>query len=331
MSTKNCFKFSYNIALFVICTVLFIFFGMLNPIFFSKNYISETVKMIMEMGLMALPLTLLIVMAGIDFSMASTLAFAAIVGGIVSGVTNPVIGMFVTFVVGILCGAFNGFLIAILKLPPLVSTLATMYFFMGIAQGITLGNSAIGSNVPATPIAMFLGSGTVLKLPVQVWIFVIFAVILNLILSGTAFGRKLYAIGFNEDATRFSGINTRKTKFFTYMLSGFVFSIAGLVFMGRFSTIQYNSADSYTMQVITATVLGGADMNGGRGDIKGTVLGIIIIGILKGGMNVILLPQTQQKIIIGVILLVSLIVFEIINRHSLKVNPINEAESRGAT
>jgi ribose/xylose/arabinose/galactoside ABC-type transport system permease subunit len=304
---------------------LFIFFGMLNPIFFSANYISETVKMIIEMGLMALPLTLLIVMAGIDFSMASTLAFAAIVGGIASTVTNPIIGMFVTFIVGMLCGAFNGFLIAILRLPPLVSTLATMYFFMGIAQGITLGNSAIGSNVPATPIAMFLGSGTILNLPTQVWIFVVLAIILNFVLSGTAFGRKLYAIGFNEDATRFSGVNTKKIKFFTYMLSGFIFSIAGLVFMGRFSTIQYNSADSYTMQVITATVLGGVDMNGGRGDIKGTVLGIVIIGILKGGMNVILLPQTQQKIIIGIILLMSLVVFEIINRHGLKIKSISES------
>jgi ribose/xylose/arabinose/galactoside ABC-type transport system permease subunit len=309
--------------------VLFIFFGVLNPIFFSTGYISETVKMIIEMGLMALPLTLLIVMGGIDFSMASTLGFAAIVGGIVSGATNPVIGMIVTFIVGMLCGAFNGFLIAILKLPPLVSTLATMYFFMGIAQGITLGNSAIGANVPATPIAIVLGSGTILKLPAQVWIFIILAIILNFVLSGTAFGRKLYAIGFNEDATRFSGINTGKIKFFTYVLSGFIFSIAGLVFMGRFSTIQYNSADSYTMQVITAVVLGGADMNGGRGDIKGTVLGIVIIGILKGGMNVILLPQTQQKIIIGLILLISLVVFEIINRYGLNLKPINKPNVRG--
>jgi ribose transport system permease protein/rhamnose transport system permease protein len=325
MSAKNEFKFSYNMALFSICVALFLFFGILNPTFFNPNYISETVKMIMEMGLMALPLTLLIVMAGIDFSMASTLAFAAIVGGIVSGVTNPVIGMFATFVTGMLCGAFNGFLIAILKLPPLVSTLATMYFFMGIAQGITLGNSAVGSNVPATPIAVFLGAGTILGLPTQVWVFVVLALVLNFVLSGTAFGRKLYAIGFNEDATRFSGVNTGKAKFFTYVLSGFIFSIAGLVFMGRFSTIQYNSADSYTMQVITATVLGGVDMNGGRGNIKGTVLGIVIIGTLKGGMNVILLPQTQQKIIIGLILLISLVAFEIINRHGLKVKKSNES------
>ena len=316
MSTNS--HSSYNIAMLIICFVLYAFFGLINPAFFRIGYISEVLKMIIEIGLMALPLTLLIVMAGIDFSMASTLALAAIVGGMVSGITNPIIGLVVTFAVGFLCGAFNGFLIAILKLPPLVSTLATMYLFMGIAQGITLGNSAVGSNVPATPIAILMGSGTIFRIPTQVWIFVIIAVILNFILSRTALGRKLYAIGLNEDAARFSGIDARKIKFYIYALAGVIFSIAGLVFMGRFSTIQYNSAESYTIQVITATVLGGVDMNGGRGDIKGTVLGVAIIGILKGGMNVILLPQTQQKIIIGGILIISLVTFEIVNKDVFK-------------
>jgi ribose/xylose/arabinose/galactoside ABC-type transport system permease subunit len=97
-----------------------------------------------------------------------------------------------------------------------------------------------------------------------------------------------------------------------------VFAIAGLVLSGRFSTIQFDSADPYLMQVIIACVLGGADMNGGRGTIPGTIFGVVIIGILKGGMNVVLLPQTQQKIILGIVLLISLITFEIINRHDLK-------------
>ena len=318
------FKFvlSYNVMLLIICIVLFVGFGSINSAFFDFSYISETVKMIMEIGIMSLPLTILIVMAGIDFSMASTLTLAAAVGGIIAKSTNPLVGMLVTFIMGLLCGGFNGFLIAILRLPPLVTTLATMYLYKGITRGITLGNAKIGTNVSATSIALFLGSGAVLGIPTQAWIFVILALIFNTLLGYTSYGRQLYAIGFNEDAAQFSGINTKLVKFSSYMVAGFIFSIAGLVFMGRFSTIQFDSADSYIMQVITATVLGGVDMSGGRGDIKGTVLGVMIIGLLKSGMNLILLPQTQQKIIIGLILLFTLVISEIIKQRALRVKRV---------
>lgn len=316
---KRTFKLTYNWTLFGICIVLFGIFSIVNPAFYSLNYIAETIKMIVEIGIMALPLTLLIVMGGIDFSMCSTLVLSAAVGGIVSMYANPWLGLITTFAVGILCGAFNGLLIARFKLPPLVTTLATMYLFKGITEGITLGITEIGTNVSATPIATFLGSGTIIGIPTQIWIFVILALIFNFLLSKTYYGRILYAIGLNENAAKFAGIHTVKIKHLTYILAGFMFSIAGLVFMGRFSTIQFDSADPFLMQIITATVLGGVDMNGGRGNIKGSFLGVAIIGILKGGMNAILLPQTQQKVIIGMILLISLVAFEIINQRAKKV------------
>ncbi len=314
------FKFTYNWALLVIAAVLFAIFSIINPAFYGPNYVVETMKMIIEIGIMALPLTLLIVMGGIDFSMASILVLSAATGGIVSALSNsPVLGLIVSLGVGFGCGAFNGFLVARLRLPPLVTTLATMYLFKGLTEGLTLGTPSIGTNVTATPIATFMGSGEILGIPTQIWIFVALAIIINLLLSKTVYGRILYAIGLNENVAKFSGINTVKVKHLTYCFSGVIFAIAGLVFMGRFSTIQFDSADPYTMQIITAAVLGGCDMAGGRGDIKGTILGVAIIGILKGGMNVVLLPQTQQKIIIGMILLISLIMFEIINRRGRMV------------
>ena len=321
---KRTLKFTYNWALLGICIALFSMFGVVNSAFFSWNYIGETIIMIAEIGIMALPLTLLIVMGGIDFSMCSTLVLSAAVGGIVSMYSNAWLGLAATFCVGLLCGAFNGLLIARFKLPPLVTTLATMYLFKGITEGITLGITEIGTNVSATLIATFLGSGTIAGIPTQIWIFAILAVIFNFLLSRTYFGRILYAIGLNENATNFSGIHTVRIKHFTYILAGYTFSIAGLVFMGRFSTIQFDSADPFLMQIITATVLGGVDMNGGRGNIKGSILGVAIIGILKGGMNAILLPQTQQKVVIGVILLVSLVVFGIINQRDKKVKLVKK-------
>lgn len=307
------FKFTYNMALILICLVLFCGFGLINSKFFSLTYIVDVLKMAVEIGIMVLPLTALVICGCIDFSMCAVLSLTAVVGGLVTINAGPVIGVLAGALTGVLCGCFNGLLVSVLRLPPMVTTLATMYLFKGIAEGMTLGTS-VGTNVPATALAMFLGNGTVGFVPTQFWIYLILAVVFYYILAKTPYGRTLYAIGMNQDGAKFAGINTVKNKFLMYAAAGFVYSIAGLVFMGRFSTIQYNSADSYQMQVIIATVLGGADMNGGRGDVRGSILGVLIIGLLKGGMNVLLWPQTTQKIVLGLLLLITLIVFEVMGR-----------------
>ena len=307
------FKFTYNMALVLICLVLFCGFGLINSKFFSMTYIVDVLKMAVEIGIMVLPLTSLVICGCIDFSMCATLSLSACVGGLATQMAGPVVGVLAGALVGIVCGSLNGLLVAVLKLPPMVTTLATMYLFKGIAQGMTLGTS-VGTNVAATKLAMFLGNGTVAFVPTQFWVYLILAVIFYFILAKTPYGRSLYAIGLNEDGAKFAGINTVRNKFVMYVAGGFIYSIAGLVFMGRFSTIQYNSADSYQMQVIIATVLGGADMNGGRGDVRGSILGVLIIGLLKGGMNVLLWPQTTQKIVLGLLLLTTLIVFEVMGR-----------------
>ncbi len=315
---KKKFAFTYNMALILVCAALYIAFGTVNRQFFTYATIIDTVKLTAEIGIMALPLTLLIIMGCIDFSMCTTLTLSASIGGMVAHAANsPVLGLLVTLAIGALCGAFNGFMVAGLRLPPLISTLASMYLYKGITEGVVLG-TGYGTNVAATKIALFLGSGKVLGIITQLWVFVILAFLFHVVLSRSTYGRTLYAIGLNENATRFSGIDVRKVKLLTYVMSGTMFAISGLVLSGRFSTIQFDSADPYLMQVIIACVLGGANMNGGRGNIPGTILGVVIIGILKGGMNVVLLPQTQQKIVLGIVLLVSLITFELMNRRSLK-------------
>ena len=307
------FKFTYNWALVLICLVLFCGFGLINNKFFSMTYIIDVLKMAVEIGIMVLPLTSLVIMGCIDFSMCAVLSLSACVGGLATQTMGPVVGVLAGALVGIVCGSLNGLLVAILRLPPMVTTLATMYLFKGIAQGMTLGTS-VGTNVAATNLAMFLGNGKVAFVPTQFWIYLVLALVFYFILAKTPYGRSLYAIGLNEDGAKFAGINTVRNKFVMYVAGGFIYSIAGLVFMGRFSTIQYNSADSYQMQVIIATVLGGADMGGGRGDVRGSILGVLIIGLLKGGMNVLLWPQTTQKIVLGLLLLITLIVFEVMGR-----------------
>ena len=315
---KRKFKLNYNHVLIAICVVLFVIFGLINKNFFTVSYILDMIKLNTEIGIMALPLTLLIIMGCIDFSMCAVLSLSAAVGGIVATFSGAFVGMLVTLLIGAACGCFNGFMVSRLKLPPLITTLATMYLYKGIAKGATLA-SGWGTNVSTTSVATFLGASKILGIPTQIWLIAILAVILHFVLSRTVYGRTLYAIGLNENATRFAGINVTSIKFLTYALAGVLFAVAGLVLMGRFSTMQYDSADSFQMQVIIVCVLGGANMNGGRGTIGGTLLGTAVLSVLKGGMNAVALPQTQQKIILGIVLLVSLIAFQIIAEHDLKV------------
>lgn len=315
---KKKIKFTYNSALVLICVILFVVFGCVNHNFFTFSYIMDMLKLNTEIGIMALPLTLLIIMGCIDFSLCSVLSLSASLGGIVAVLSGSAfLGLVVSLAVGVVCGVINGFMVSTLKLPPLITTLATMYLYKGIAKGVTL--ASWGTNVSATSIATALGATNILGIPTQVWLIAILAIVLHVVLSKTVYGRTLYAIGLNENATRFAGINVVQIKFFTYMLAGMLFAVAGQVLMGRFSTMQYDSADSYQMQVIIVCVLGGADMNGGRGTVGGTLLGTLVLSILKGGMNAVALPQTQQKIILGIVLLASLITFQIIAEHDLKV------------
>ena len=312
---KKKFKFTYNYALIAICIALFIAFWICNHHFLRF----DSLKLTTEIAIMALPMTMLIIMGCIDFSLCAMATLSAAVGGIVASVTgSALLGILVSLLIGAACGAFNGFMVSLLKLPPLITTLAAMYLYKGTAKAATLA-SGWGTNVAATPVATFLGSTSFLKIPTQLWILAILAVVLHFVLSKTVYGRTLYAIGLNENATRFAGVNVVRIKFLTYVLAGVIFAFAGQVLMGRFSTVQYDSADSYQMQVIIVCVLGGANMNGGRGTIGGTLLGTAVLTLLISGMNGVALPQTQQKIILGIVLLASLITFEIIAEHDLKV------------
>ena len=310
------FKFTYNIALLLISIVLFLVIGFVRPIFFSPNYISETIKQVVEIGIMVLPVTLIVISGGIDFSMNASMILSAIVSSIVFKYTNSFVAILVALVIGLICGLINGVLIAKLKLPPLVTTLATMYLFKGIAEGLTMGITSVGASVASYPVATFLGTGKLLGIPTQFWVLALLAVLFYIALSKTYFGRYIYAIGLNQNAAKYSGIKVERMKIALYVLGGFIYAIAGLVYLGRFSSLRYDSADPITLQVLTTVVLGGTSIAGGSGDIKGSVLGIMIIAILKSGMNVLFIPQTTQKIVLGLILLGSLMIFEVIRRRT---------------
>ncbi len=316
--TRKPFRFTYNMALFIIAVVMFVGVGIAKPNFFSGNYIAETAKQIIEIGIMVLPATIIIISGGIDFSMNALLIVSAILSAIVARYTNSFVAVLVALLIGALGGLVNGLMIAKFKLPPLIMTLATMYLYKGIAEGVTMGIVSVGASVSSYEFATFLGMGTIIGIPTQAFVFVILAVIFYILLEKTCFGRYIFSLGLNEQAARYSGVKVDNIKVTLYVIGGLCYAIAGMVYLGRFSSLRYDSADPLTLQVITVVLLGGTSILGGSGSILGSILSIIIMAIIKSGMNILFIPQTSQKIVLGVILLASLMISQIIDKRVAK-------------
>ena len=303
------FKLTFNWALLILLVVLFVTISSINSVFLSFDYlIGVMLRNIVEIGMMALAVTLIIITGGIDLSVGSTLVLSSMIGGIAAVKGGSALGVAAAITVGIACGLFNGFLIAKIKISPLVTTLATMYLYMGLARSISKGNS-----IYSYPASQWMGTKEIAYIPVQLFVYAILAFIIWFILSKTTIGRKLFAIGLNEHATIYSGINTDRIKIFIYFLSGLVCAIAGLIWLGRFTSVKYDAGTSLGLKVVTVIVLGGTSIMGGIGDIKGTVLATLIIAVLNSGLTVLSIPVTTQTIVHGSILVISLVSYFIIN------------------
>jgi len=305
------FRFTFNFALFVIFAMLFILIAILNSNFLAPDYlIGVMLRNIVEIGLMALPVTLIIITGGIDLSVGSILILSAMAGGLAANSYGSTVGLIVTLLTGALCGLFNGLVIAKLKISPLVTTLATMFLFMGLARGISLGDS-----IYSFKISDFFGTTYLIGIPMQIFIYIALAVIFYLLLAKTTLGRSLYAIGLNENAAKYSGIKTDSVKIGIYVLSGLVCSVAALIWLGRFTSIKYDAGTSLNLKVVTVIVLGGTSILGGFGDMKGTIIATLIIAVLNSGLTVLNIPIDTQTIVHGSVLVISLIAYSIMTER----------------
>jgi rhamnose transport system permease protein len=206
---------------------------------------------------------------------------------------------------GTLGGILNGYLVARVKLPSLVVTLGTYAFYRGIAYGF-LGDQAARGYPEAFK---YFGQGKVLDtlIPFSVALFVMMAIVFGLILHRTTFGRYLYAIGNNENATLYSGIPVARIKFIIYTLSGFMAALAGLILAARFGSTRPDIGTGLELSVITAVVLGGVDINGGKGTMLGAVLSLFLIGLMRFGMGLLNIQGQVQGVVIGSLLILSIL------------------------
>jgi ribose/xylose/arabinose/galactoside ABC-type transport system permease subunit len=302
---KRKFRFTFNMALLLILIALFTGIALLNPVFLSFDYlIGVMLRNIVEIGVMSLTMTLIVITGGIDLSVGSTMVLSSMLGGMAALKYGGAVGVLMTMLVGAACGLFNGLLIARIKISPLVTTLATMYLYMGVARSLSHGDS-----VYAFDWSQWLGTEDPLGVPVQILFYAVLALVFWFLLHRTAMGRRLYAIGLNENATRFCGIDTARVKMQIYLFSGLMCAFAGLIWLGRFTSIKYDAGTSLGLRVVTVVVLGGTSILGGRGDMLGTILATMIIAVLNSGLNVLAIPIDAQTIVQGTILVISLVCY----------------------
>jgi rhamnose transport system permease protein len=273
-SPKFSFPYWHELILILLTIALFLFARSKDPTFLNASVQSELSTHVWELALLALPMTLIIITAGIDLSVGSIMALAAVILGLSYEHHVPIaLACLCALLTATAAGALNGFFISRIKVHPLIVTLATLSAYRGIAEGISKAKPV--SSFPES--FAFFGQGTIAHIPFPALLFFLFALITFIVLARTPFGRFLYAIGFNPTASRFSGIPVARIKFLLYTLSGTIAGIASILFVSRRNTAKADVGLGLELDVITAVVLGGTSIFGGRGNIPGTLLGILLI------------------------------------------------------
>lgn len=287
--------------------VLMIVMSQLSPLFFTLQNLLNTSRYFVEIGLIALGMTLIIITAGIDLSVGAALAMVSVVLGFsyAAGLPLPV-ALVLALLAGLGAGLFNGLFITLLDLHPLAITLGTFAFFRGVAYVISDADAV--SNFPDW--FAFFGQAYIGPVPGQLILFVAVVAVVWLILSRTVFGRYVYAIGSNEEAARFSGVPVKKVKAAIYAGTGLLVGLAAIIYTSRVTTSRADAGLGLELDVIAAVVLGGASIYGGKGSIIGTVIGVLIISTLRNGLILAGVSSTWQLFLLGVLLISAVFVNE---------------------
>jgi rhamnose transport system permease protein len=306
-------EYMAELLLLLVLVGTIIVMARLSPHFLSTGNIFNITRFIAEIGIISLGMTAVILTGGIDLSVGSVLGMSGIVMGALFAGGVPIwLAAVAAVAVGGLAGALNGFLVVSTRVHSLVVTLATLAIFRGIALGISQGQSYRGF-----PKSFFLlGQGYLGPIPVQLLLFALLVVIFAVLLSRTVFGRALYALGHNENAARFSGIDIDRVKVIVFTLTGLLSGLAAVIFVSRVSSARGDAGQLVELDAITAVVLGGTALTGGRGSVWGTLLGLLLIGVVRNGLTLAFVPLEVQAVFVGAILILAVALHQWLRRGS---------------
>lgn len=286
--------------------LIVIIISIMSPSFLTMNNLFNVLRQVSINALIAFGMTFVILTGGIDLSVGSILALTgAVTAGMMSGGMDPILAMLLGVLLGVLLGAINGLIIAKGKVAPFIATLATMTIFRGLTLVYTEGRPISGLGDSFT--FQMLGKGYILGIPVPVITMAISFAVLYFVLKKTTFGRRVYAVGGNEEASRLSGINVDRIKIYVYSLAGGLTAIASLILTSRLNSAQPTAGNMFELDAIAAVVLGGTSLTGGRGWIVGTLVGALIIGVLNNGLNLIGVSSFFQQVVKGAVILIAVL------------------------
>ncbi|MDL2398029.1 ABC transporter permease [Rhizobium mayense] len=304
-------------ALIIIIAV----FSFLSPYYFTLNNFLIMASHVAIFGILAIGMLLVILNGGIDLSVGSTLGLAGCIAGfMMQGVTLQSFGVIlyppvwavvvITCALGAVVGAVNGVLIAYLRVPAFVASLGVLYVARGIAllmtNGLTYNNLGGRPELGNTGFD-WLGFNRLAGIPIGVVVLAALAIICGVVLSRTAFGRWLYASGGNERAADLSGVPVKRVKIIVYVLSGVCAAIAGLVLSSQLTSAGPTAGTTYELTAIAAVVIGGAALTGGRGTVRGTMLGAFVIGFLSDGLVIIGVSAYWQTVFTGAVIVLAVL------------------------
>ncbi|HTH26579.1 MAG TPA: hypothetical protein VL919_15775 [Vicinamibacterales bacterium] len=301
-------RFGTVIGLLVLCAVLWA----LTPHFLTVSNLLNIAQQTSINAIVAAGMTFVIVSGGIDLSVGSIVALAGVALGVMlQGGQSPFIAIPGAIAVGTGCGLLNGLLVSVGGLPPFIATLGMMSVARGTALVFTEGRPVSGFDEGFR----WLATGTAGFVPAPVLVMLVVYAVAHLVLTRTTFGRYVYAIGGNEEATRLSGVAVRFHKTAIYGVSGALSAVAAIVLTARLNSAQPIAGMMYELDAIAATVIGGTSLSGGSGSLVGTLVGALIMGVLRNGLNLLGVSSFLQQIVIGGVIVGAVLVDTLLKRH----------------
>ncbi|EGP04340.1 hypothetical protein AAUPMG_07608 [Pasteurella multocida subsp. multocida str. Anand1_goat] len=303
-------KYSWEIALFCLVIIEILGFGMFNPRMLDLNVLLYSTSDFIYIGMLALPLTMIIVSGGMDISFGSTVGLCAIFLGVLFKSDVPLsLAIPLTFLVGILCGVVNASLILYTKVNPLVITLGTMYLFGGGALLLSGFAGATGyEGIGGFPESLLeFANQTLFGIPTPIIYFLLMTLVFWLLMHKTTIGRSIFLIGQSERTSRYSAVPITCTLYIIYSAIGVVAAFVGILLVSYFGSARSDLGSSLLMPVLTAVVLGGANIYGGSGSIIGTAIAALLIGYLQQGLQMVGVSNEISSALSGALLIIVLI------------------------
>lgn len=286
--------------------ILLIIVGTLvNSMFLTGRNLSNILRQVSVSGIISMGMTIVIISGGIDLSVGSVLALSGVVAMIVLNATGSIMLCLVTaFGMGLLIGCISGLLVTRGRIAPFIATLGMMTASRSLALFFISGGAIVGTNKAF----MLISNSKLFGLRLPIYYFAVVAVIMHLIMTRTKFGRYVYSIGSNEKASILSAINVKKIKMQVYLIIGFLVSIAAVIEGSTLNSISSSSSgSSYEMDAIAAVIIGGTRLDGGKGTIIGTILGVLMLGVLNNILNLMNMSPFLQGFVKGVIIIVAVL------------------------